>query len=88
MQKLLDNYLKFLSGQYTRESMKSEILEFKSNNGDAQEFEKLIIKATKGGYKKNIAIEDFRRYYGEYTPNIKSRASYGTGHMKDFRKNF
>ena len=67
MEKLLDNYLKFLSGQYIKESIKSEILEFKSNNGDAQEFEKLIKKATKGVYKKNIAIEDFRRYYGEYT---------------------
>lgn len=88
MQQLLENYLKYLSGQYYRDEIKKEILEFKANNGNAEEFEKAVFKATKGIYKKKAAIEDFWKYYNEYTPNVKSRAAYGTGHMKDFRKNF
>jgi hypothetical protein len=48
----------------------------------------MIIIATKGLYKKNTALEDFREYYSNYIPNSKGRTAYGTGHMKDFRKHF
>lgn len=63
MESLLNNYLKYLKGQYNREDIKSEILEFKKHSGDAKEFEKMIITATKGLYKKGLAIEDFWKYY-------------------------
>jgi len=88
MENLLNNYLKYLAGQYTRDDIKAEIIEFKTNNGNAEEFEKMIITATKGVYKKNSAVEDFWKYYNDYTPIPKSKTAYGTGHMKDFRKYF
>jgi len=88
MDELLNNYLKYLAGQYNREEIKAEIIEFKTNNGNAEEFEKMIITATKGIYKKNMAVEDFWKYYNDYTPIPKSKTTYGTGHMKDFRKHF
>ena len=88
MKKLLENYLKYLNGTYYRECIKAEILEFKNNEGNAQEFEQMVITATKGLYKRDSALEDFRKYYSEYVPNSKGRIAYGTGHMKDFRKEF
>lgn len=90
MENLLNNYLKYLSGQYYRDDIKKEILEFKTNNGNAEEFEKMIIKATKGTYKKKVAVEDFWKYYNDNISSkcFKSRAAYGTGHLKDFRKRF
>jgi len=88
MKNLLNNYLKYLNGTYYRDDIKAEILEFKSNGGNAEEFEKMVITATKGIYKKNTALEDFRKYYSEYIPSSQGRIAYGTGHMKDFRKKF
>jgi hypothetical protein len=85
---LLTNYLSWLSGEYNREDIKAEILEFKNDGGDPEEFEKMIVTETKGRYKKNVAVEDFRKYYNDYTPIPKSRVEYGTGHMKDFRRDF
>jgi len=88
MEKLLENYLKYLSGNYYRDDIKVEILKFKSNGGNPKEFEQMVITATKGLYKKNTALEDFRKYYSEYVPSSQGRIAYGTGHMKDFRKKF
>lgn len=88
MENLLENYLKYLDGKYFRDDIKAEIIEFKNNGGDHEEFERMVITATKGLYKKNTALEDFRKYYSEYVPSSQGRIAYGTGHMKDFRKKF
>jgi hypothetical protein len=85
VEKLLENYLLWLSGKYNRDDIKSEIQSFKQDEGNTQEFEVLIINATKGLYKKNLAVGDFWKFYNDYTPIVKSKKAYGTGHMEEFR---
>jgi|GEM_PF-4004444 len=85
MKALLTNYINFLSGKYSKDSIKVEIQDFKANEGNPEEFEKMIITATKGIYKKSVAIEDFRTYYNDNYSKPKAKSE---GHMKDFRKHF
>ena len=85
MENLLENYLKYLNGTYYRDDIKAEILEFKNNGGNPEEFEQMVITATKGLYKKNTALEDFRKYYSEGVACSQGFLDYGPGHIAENR---
>ncbi|HUS50568.1 MAG TPA: hypothetical protein VMZ91_10415 [Candidatus Paceibacterota bacterium] len=83
--KLVYNYINYLQGTCSRETIKKEIETFKNENGNVEEFEKSIKEETLGIFKLKLAMEDFYKWFYPDN-NSHNRIAYGTGWMKDFQK--